>query len=286
MTSYRRISSKTLNREVNNNGNIDIYMNPIGKGVYPSNPTTIDAIKVTVTNDEQTGNALSISANALTTGNALSITSSSTSKTTNGLVNIAQTGATTTQSTPTLTVSTTATTNTGAGAASFSATALTLGNAVSISATALTTGSALRINGTANKMAISLDGVSRFNGGSITQGATVYTAGGAKSITALELINGFAYIGAPGGAVLLTFPGASTATTGVQAVLAAMGITSAAGTRLPPIIVSATGANNLTVTGGTGDSISGTAAINNKTAIIHYIFTGATTAAIVVTTSV
>ena len=61
-----------------------------------------------------------------------------------------------------------------------------------------------------------------------------------------------------------------------------MGITSALGTRLPPIIVVVTDANNLTVT-GTGETVYGTAAINNKTAIIHYIFTGAATAVAIVT---
>jgi hypothetical protein len=339
MTSYRRISGQTLNREVNNNGNIDVYMNPIGKGVYPrlngvitgdlsvSGNTTLagtlnvnkisltdnlaDALSITegintyikiattdtaeqITINRNTlfsgsgfgTNPVTITGNALTVGVALNVTSFSINKT-SALVNIDQTGVTTNQSTPTLTVATSATTNAGAGVARFTANSLTAGNAVSISATGLTTGSALNITGVANKMGINVEtGVSRFNGGTIEQGSTVYTTGGARSITAAELINGFAYIGAPGGAVALTFPGASTATTGVQAVLAAMGITSAAGTRLPPIIVAATGANNLTVTAGAGETIYGTAAINNKNAIINYIFTGAATAAIIVTTSV
>ena len=62
-----------------------------------------------------------------------------------------------------------------------------------------------------------------------------------------------------------------------------MGITSAAGTRLPPLIVEVTDANALTVTAGTGETVHGTAAINNNTAIIHYIFTATNTAVAIVT---
>mgnify|MGYP006906343768 FL=1 len=122
-------------------------------------------------------------------------------------------------------------------------------------------------------------GVSRFNGGSITQGTTVETGGGAKTITAAQIINGYAYVGVAGSSVALTLPGADA----IQTALAAMGITSAAGTRLPPLIVEVTDANDLTVTAGTGETVHGTAAVNNKTAIIHYIFTGADSAVAIVT---
>ena len=248
---------------------------------------------VAVTNTATTTNAVSISANALTTGSALDITSNSAGKTTGGLVNIAQTGATTTQTAPSLTVSTTASTNVGAGVASFTGNTLTAGNAVSISANALTSGnalyisatniidasgSALKITAAASKMALNVDaGVSRFNGGSITQATTIFTAGGSRVITAAELINGFAYVGSGAGGTL-DLSGAVA----VQSALNDMGIISAAGTRLTPILVSNTTVSVLTVTGGGGVAIIGTDTINNTTAIIHYIFTGATTAVAII----
>ena len=249
---------------------------------------------VPITINATTTNAVSISANALTSGSALDITSISATKTTGGLVNIAQTGATTTQTAPSLTVSTSATTNVGAGVASFTGNTLTTGNAVSISANSLTTGnalyisatniidasgSALKITAAASKMALNVDaGVSRFNGGSITQATTIFTAGGSRTITAAELINGFAYVGAGAGGTL-DLSGAVA----VQSALNDMGIISAAGTRLTPILVSNTNVSVLTVTGGGGVTIIGTAAINNTSAIIHYIFTGATTAVAIIT---
>ena len=227
-----------------------------------------------------TNNAVSISADALTTGSALDITSTSNAKTSGSLVNIAQTGVSTTQETHSMTVSTSATSHVNAGVASFTGNSLTIGNAVSISATAITTGSALKITAVANTMGINVDaGVSRFNGGSITQGTTVETGGGAQSPSAIQLINGYAYVGAAAAGVNLTLPGADA----IQTALTNMGIISAAGTRLPPIIIVVTDANNLTVSGGTGETVHGTAAINNKTAIIHYIFTGAATSVVIVT---
>lgn len=166
------------------------------------------------------------------------------------------------------------------GTCEFTGNTVSTRDAVSISADALTTGSSLKITAAANKMGINVDaGVSRFNGGSITQGTTVETGGGAKTITASQIINGYAYIGAAGGSVDLTLPGADA----IQTALANMGITSAAGTRLPPLIVEVTDANGLTLKPETGETVHGTAIINNKTAIIHYIFTGAATAVAIVT---
>ena len=246
---------------------------PITSTAATTNAVSISATALT------TGIALNISANALTTGSALDITSTSAGKTTGGLVNIAQTGATTTQTAPSLTVSTSATTDAGAGVASFTGNALTAGNAVSISATALVEGSALKITAAASKMALNVAaGVSRFNGGSITQGTTIYTGGGLDTISAAELINGYTYVGAAGGTVALTFPGAGA----VETALGDMGITSAAGTRLSPILVAVTDANNLTVTEGAGETRYGTAAINNIAVIIQYIFTSNNTAAIII----
>ena len=140
--------------------------------------------------------------------------------------------------------------------------------------------SALKITAAASIMALNVDaGVSRFNGGSITQATTIFTAGGSRTITAAELINGFAYVGAAGAAGTLTFPGAVA----VQSALNDMGITSAAGTRLTPILVSNTNVSVLTVTAGANETIIGTAIINNTSAIIHYIFTGADTAVAIIT---
>ena len=256
------------------------------KTITIGNATGATAVAITagtggvpITSDTvTTGDAVSITANALTSGSALVITSSSGGKTAGGLVNIAQTGVSTNQTDPTLTVSTTATTQ--GAVASFTGNSLTSSDAVVISATNLTTKSALIVTAAPNKMAINVnDGVSRFNGGSITQGTTVETGGGAKTITAAQIINGYAYVGAAGSSVALTLPGADA----IQTALAAMGITSAAGTRLPPLIVEVTDANDLTVTAGTGETVHGTAAVNNKTAIIHYIFTGADSAVAIVT---
>ena len=121
-------------------------------------------------------------------------------------------------------------------------------------------------------------GVTRLNGGTVTQGTVVDTSDGAQNISAAELINGYMYLGAAGGGVALTFPGADA----VKTALAAMGISTAAGTRLPPVIVEVTDANNLTVTAGTDETVHGTAAINNGTATIHYVYTSDSLAAVVV----
>ena len=53
---------------------------------------------------------------------------------------------------------------------------------------------------------------------------------------------------------------------------------------MPPVIVEVTDANDLTVTKhvDNDETVHGTAAINNGTATIHYVFTAADTAAIVV----
>ena len=50
-------------------------------------------------------------------------------------------------------------------------------------------------------------GAVEVNGGVVNSGVT-RDAGGAATITAAQLINGFAYSGAAGGGVALTFPGA------------------------------------------------------------------------------
>ena len=154
------------------------------------------------------------------------------------------------------------------------------GDAVTISATSLTTKSALKVTSADNQMGINVAaGVTRLNGGTITQGVTVDTSGGVQNISVTELINGYMYLGAAGDNVNLTFPGAAS----VKAALANMGIISAAGTKLPSVIVEVTDSFNLSVVAnGSDETVHGTAAINNGTATIHYVFTTATDAAIVV----
>lgn len=116
--------------------------------------------------------------------------------------------------------------------------------------------------------------------GSTTAFGTLDTAGGAQTISAAELISGYTYRGAAGGGVALTFPTA----TAVQTALAAKNITTAAGLRLPDVIVSVTDANNLTITAGDGTEtvVATDAAINNETAVCKYVFSGAATALIIV----
>jgi len=113
------------------------------------------------------------------------------------------------------------------------------------------------------------------SGNTASQG--VYNAaGGLATLTAAQLLGGYVYVGAAGGNVALTLPGAAA----VQAALLAKGITSAAGLRLQPILVMDTdaGANTITVTAGAGETVHGTAVINNDSAAIHYVFTAAATA--------
>ena len=225
-----------------------------------------------------TTDVVSITGNALTSGSALDVTSNSNAKT-SSLVNIAQTGVTTDQTDPTLTVSTSATTQ--GGVASFTGDALTTSDAVNISATSLTTGSALKITGTTNKSALHVaNGNAYVKSGITTQLSTVYTTGGSNSPNGANLVNGYMYNGAAGGggSPALTFPGA----TAVQTALNDIGITSAAGTKLPTIYVRVTDANDLTVTPQVTETVIGTATINNETKRIDYIFTDATNALIII----
>jgi len=99
-------------------------------------------------------------------------------------------------------------------------------------------------------------------------------AGGAAAITAAQLCDGYTYLGAAGGAVALTLP----AIADVQTELAARGVTSAAGTRVPDVLVVVTDANALTVTAGAGGTVVGTAAVNNSVATVKTVFTAAATA--------
>ena len=116
-------------------------------------------------------------------------------------------------------------------------------------------------------------------GSTSTQG-TYNAAGGAAVVTAAQLIGGYSYVGAAGGGVAITLPGAAN----TAAALLAKGIVAAAGLRLPPILIEVTDANNLTVTANAAadETLHGTVAINNITAAVHYVFTGAATAVAVI----
>jgi hypothetical protein len=223
-----------------------------------------------------TTDVVSITGNALTSGSALDVTSSSTGKT-SSLVNISQTGVSSTQTAPTLTVSTSATIESGAGVASFTGNGLTTGNAVSISATSLTTGSALKITGTANKTALNVatGHINIASGGIISSAATIETDGGNRTITAAELISGFTYIGNGNGNDTLTFPSAGD----VQTALSTIGITSAAGMKMPTVYATANSSHNLTIEDSNPTSI-GTVA-SEEGAAIEFLFTSTNTAVII-----
>ena len=109
--------------------------------------------------------------------------------------------------------------------------------------------------------------------GATTQLTERDATGGAVVVTATQLIGGYTYIGAAGAGVALTMPAAAD----VQAELATHNITSAAGLRLTPIWIEVTDANNLTVTAAAGGTVHGTAAVNDGTAQVLPIFSGAAT---------
>lgn len=115
--------------------------------------------------------------------------------------------------------------------------------------------------------------------GPVDTNAVVNTAGGAATITAAQLVAGYTYHGAAGGAVALTLPTVAD----VNVELAAKGIQPYAGYRLSnPVIVYVSDANNLTVTAGTGFTVTGTAAVNQETAVVHIVYTSATAARAIV----
>jgi len=102
---------------------------------------------------------------------------------------------------------------------------------------------------------------------------TVNAAGGLAVLTADDLIQGYHYIGAAGGAVALTMPD----TADVVNALVAAGVTPVAGTILPLTIVQNTDANNLTITAGANGTVVGTAVVASNTAQIRTVFTAAGT---------
>jgi len=112
--------------------------------------------------------------------------------------------------------------------------------------------------------------------GSTSLQGTYNAAGGAATLTAAQLLSGYTYVGAAGGGVALTLPGAAA----TAAALLVKGITAAAGLRLPPILIEVTDANALTVTAAAAadETVHGTAAVNNITAAVYYVFSGAATA--------
>lgn len=125
---------------------------------------------------------------------------------------------------------------------------------------------------TSNLDCSNLDGVVNAPDGIVAAGA-YNSAGGADTISASELLAGYHYDGAAGGAVALTLPNVAD----LQAALLARGIASEAGMSLPLCTVNVTDANNLTVTAGTGGTVVGTAAVNNTAAAVQVVFTAANT---------
>ena len=126
-----------------------------------------------------------------------------------------------------------------------------------------------------------ITGVSLTTAPLIATGFTIVTAGGIQAVSATQLVNGYVYNGAAGGATTLTLPTAAL----VQTYLATLGITSAAGLRLPDISVRVSDANPLTVTGAAGTTVVGTVAVNAKTAVCKVVFTGAAAITVLVTVS-
>jgi hypothetical protein len=108
-------------------------------------------------------------------------------------------------------------------------------------------------------------------GNVVNSGYTIDTAG-AATVTATQLVEGFSYIGAAGGAVALQLPTATL----IIAELLSKNVVAATGVTLPPTYIDVTDANTLTVTTATGITLAGTPQINNNSATINYIFTSAT----------
>ena len=104
------------------------------------------------------------------------------------------------------------------------------------------------------------------------QNRVIEVGGGADSVTAAQILQGYSYHGiAGGGAATLTMPDAAD----INTLLIARGITPAAGDSLPVMYVTVTDANDLTVTAGAGGTVTGTAAINATETTILPIYTAA-----------
>lgn len=115
-------------------------------------------------------------------------------------------------------------------------------------------------------------------GSTSLQGAYATTVG-AIVLTAAQVIGGYTLVTTEVGNVTITWPGAAV----VQAALLAKGVTSAAGLRLPPVVLLEIGnLQTLTVTAGAGETVRGTAIVDDTSAEVHYVFSGAATADIVV----
>lgn len=94
--------------------------------------------------------------------------------------------------------------------------------------------------------------------------------GGAATLTAAQLIDGYVYDGAAGGSVALTLPDKAD----VLAEYQARGMTPAAGWVLPDLVANVTDANALTLTAGTGGAVDGTVAVNDGCGIFKVVLTG------------
>lgn len=111
--------------------------------------------------------------------------------------------------------------------------------------------------------------------------ATYNAAGGVATVSASQLVGGYVYNGAAGGAVALNLPTVAQITTALGA-----NILPPTGSRVGftwgvPLLVSVSDANNLTLTPGTGLTVVGAAAVNNTQARFTLVYTGDTTAVLV-----
>ena len=136
----------------------------------------------------------------------------------------------------------------------------------------------IKTNADFNKTALNVatGNVNIASGGIISSAATIDTDGGDHTITAAELISGFTYIGSgTGNSDVLTFPSAG----GVQTQLVSIGITSAAGMKMPTVYATANSSHSLDIQDSTSTSIGTVAA--GEGAAIEFLFTSANTAVII-----
>lgn len=138
------------------------------------------------------------------------------------------------------------------------------------------------VSGTgANNIYLQLNGISdgsgniqckkdmQFESGYLTV-ATRDTTGGARSVSAAQLLDGYIYDAAAGSSVALTLPDKAD----VLTEMGNRGIVPSAGMVLPDLVANVTDANALTLTAGTGGAVDGTVAVNNKCAIFKVVLTG------------
>ena len=113
-------------------------------------------------------------------------------------------------------------------------------------------------------------------GPAVHQGSTVVVAAAADAPTAVEILSGYSLIMASGGALDITFP--ANVLRDVTALLKTYDIVPAAGFRLPPMYLSDSGGNNVTLkTADANISLDGNTQItNNNALVVDMVYTSAT----------